>query len=174
MYLFRIKADALDIDIPAARSLLTFAVIVLVLSRNEHIVAVNITCGMLLLLAGLFTEMIMVKFKVNLLILTGAAAVLLAIATQHWLFPLCLMIIAVGIKYSYVQPSVEIAEKGIRIKKSFSAKNYEWTVFNNIILKDGLLTLDFKNNKVLQLELDTNTEANEKQFNDFCSQKIIR
>lgn len=174
MYLFKIKADDSDIDVPAARSLLSFAVIVIMISRNENIIAVNIICGILILLANLFAKTLLVRYKVNLLILAGGAAILAAIATQHLLFPLFLLMIAVVIKYSYVQPSVEVAEKGIRIKKSFAASNYEWTVFNNIILKDGLLTLDFKNNKVLQLELDTAVQANEKQFNEFCSQKIAQ
>lgn len=49
-------------------------------------------------------------------------------------------------------------------------KNYEWAAFSNIILKDGLLTLDFKNNKIKQY--DVGGQVDEKEFNSFCMQKL--
>lgn len=52
-------------------------------------------------------------------------------------------------------------------------KTYSWAKFQNIVLKDGLLTLDFKNNKIVQTiidnEIDLQVEAN---FNTYCKQKI--
>lgn len=54
---------------------------------------------------------------------------------------------------------------------TFFRKRYDWSTFSNIVLKDGLLTLDFKNNKVLQKEIDIrDTEQNE--FNSFCREQI--
>ena len=44
---------------------------------------------------------------------------------------------------------------------------------NNVILKDDLLTLDFKNNRLLQLLVtSTETDINEKEFNEFCKVKL--
>ena len=52
-------------------------------------------------------------------------------------------------------------------------KSFQWTDFNQVLLKDGILTMDFKNNKLIQEEvLETNNDFNEKQFNDFCIKKI--
>lgn len=169
MYSFKIKADASDIDIPAVRSLLVFAAIIIAISRNNNIYAINIVACIVLLIAAFIAELILVKYRIHPLIVIGVSAVLLALCTYNIIFPVIMMVIAVAIKYFYVPPVVDVKEEGIRIKKTFANKLYEWASFNHVILKDGLLTLDFKNNKVLQLELRDN--ADEDSFNKFCSQK---
>ena len=55
----------------------------------------------------------------------------------------------------------------------FPNKHYDWNQFNNIILKDGLLTLDFKNNKLYQKQIETTeTLIKETEFNDFCNERL--
>ena len=52
-------------------------------------------------------------------------------------------------------------------------KTVEWDELNNVILKDGLLTIDFKNNKLFQqLILNSDADVNEKEFNEFCRQQL--
>ncbi len=56
---------------------------------------------------------------------------------------------------------------------SFPQKNIPWANLNNIILKDGLLTIDLKNNKYIQQPVDeTKTAVNEQEFNDFCREQL--
>lgn len=56
---------------------------------------------------------------------------------------------------------------------SILLKAIEWNQLNNAILKDGILTIDFKNNKIIQAEIDDSANnINEKEFNDFCSQQL--
>ena len=56
---------------------------------------------------------------------------------------------------------------------TFFRKRYRWSDFSNVILKDNLLTLDFKNNKVLQREIEPYlSNVNEKEFNAFCAEQI--
>jgi hypothetical protein len=56
---------------------------------------------------------------------------------------------------------------------SFPKKKIQWTNLSNTILKDGLLTIDFKNNKLIQQAADeTKTIINEQEFNDFCRQQL--
>jgi len=49
----------------------------------------------------------------------------------------------------------------------FPFKKYQWDQFLNVVLKDNILTLDFKNNKLLQAEVAT-TNINEDAFNTFA------
>ena len=57
---------------------------------------------------------------------------------------------------------------------SLIKKRYTWEDFNNIVLKDNILTLDFKSNKLFQKEtIDEDGEADEDEFNEFC-QKHLR
>ena len=58
---------------------------------------------------------------------------------------------------------------------SLIRRRYAWTDFNNVILKDGLLTLDFKNNKLLQKEVaddEDEDDADEEEFNMYCRQRL--
>lgn len=67
---------------------------------------------------------------------------------------------------------VSINENGINYP-SFPKKAFRWNELNNVILKDGLFTIDFKNNKLIQQLAEKRVDTiNEKEFNDFCSQKI--
>jgi hypothetical protein len=144
------------------------------LSRNENIFAINMAVMAVIIIADLFTATLLVKYRINSLLLIGITAVLVAAATRNLMFPLLLVTVAFVVNTSYIKPLVELQEKGIRIKKSFSNKTYGWQNFSNVVLKDNLLTIDFTNNKVLQLELDKLTDVDEKQFNDYCAQKITQ
>lgn len=47
-------------------------------------------------------------------------------------------------------------------------KKYSWKDIDNVVLKDGLLTIDFKNNKLFQKEIDgEDKEADEEEFNNW-------
>ncbi len=52
-------------------------------------------------------------------------------------------------------------------------KRYRWSEIENVVLKDGLLTIDFKNNKLFQKEIDTGeNEAGEGEFNGWVRDKL--
>ena len=52
-------------------------------------------------------------------------------------------------------------------------KKIEWQNVSNVVLKDGILTLDFKNNKLLQAPILENWTMEEEQaFNAFCYDQI--
>ncbi|HMU46277.1 MAG TPA: hypothetical protein PKC72_07920 [Chitinophagaceae bacterium] len=58
---------------------------------------------------------------------------------------------------------------------SFPVKTIPWRKLNNVILKDGLLTIDFKSNKIIQQYVDElKTNVNEKEFNEFCRQQLSK
>lgn len=57
---------------------------------------------------------------------------------------------------------------------SFPARTIQWVQLQNLVLKDGLLTIDFKNNHIIQSEIllfrpDTKSEAD---FNEFCQSQL--
>jgi NADH:ubiquinone oxidoreductase subunit 6 (subunit J) len=57
---------------------------------------------------------------------------------------------------------------------SLFKRRYQWSQFDNIMLKDGLLTLDFANNRILQREVEDEEEdeADEDEFNAWCSKQL--
>lgn len=57
------------------------------------------------------------------------------------------------------------------VKRNIPTKKYTWDQFSNVILKDNILTLDFKNNKLLQAEIEP-ANINEEAFNTFANEQL--
>ncbi len=56
---------------------------------------------------------------------------------------------------------------------TFPKKYYPWSSIQNALIKDDLITIDFKNNKLIQKEINEPvTEAITQEFNAFCAQQI--
>ena len=81
-----------------------------------------------------------------------------------------LFIIIFFIEKRWDQPFIlHINENGISFPRIFRYQLFSWNEFNHIILRDGLLTLDFKNNRVVQLDLDQPfNEDQTAMLNNFC------
>jgi hypothetical protein len=65
-------------------------------------------------------------------------------------------------------------EGGIVINTLFK-KKIPWSGLQSVILKDGLLSLDFRDNTLMQKEVvdDDEPDADEDEFNEYCSSKIV-
>ena len=61
------------------------------------------------------------------------------------------------------------------IYPSWPKKEIGWNELNNVILKDDLFTIDFKNDKLIQQYTspgDVDNNVDEKEFNQFCNDQI--
>ncbi len=58
-------------------------------------------------------------------------------------------------------------------QKNFPWKKCQWEQLSNVILKDNILTLDFKNNKLFQAEIE-NTDIDQDQFNAFAKNHLTK
>ncbi len=67
---------------------------------------------------------------------------------------------------------VRITEEYI-LYPSIPVKTVDWKELNTVILKDGLLTLNFTNNRFIQQLVDlASTPVDEQEFNEFCRQQL--
>ena len=62
-------------------------------------------------------------------------------------------------------------KKGVE-KLNFPKKLFAWQLFDNVILKDDILTLDFKNNRILQAEVEPGNDVDEAAFNSFVDSQV--
>lgn len=103
-----------------------------------------------------------------------AALVWMKMPYFQWLSFLFIILALLEYQAKY---SVEIgfSDKEI-VLNTFFKKKYSWAHFSNIVLKDGIITLDFANNKVWQREIDEDEEddASEEEFNHFCQSQLAR
>jgi len=66
--------------------------------------------------------------------------------------------------------NVLIADSGVHLTRVFKTVDFPWTEIDNVVLKDNLLTIDFKTNKIIQVEVaETAKAVDETEFNLFCS-----
>jgi hypothetical protein len=52
-------------------------------------------------------------------------------------------------------------------------RSYTWADFTNVVLKDNLLTMDFKNNRLFQREtIAEEGDTEEDEFNEYCQEQL--
>ncbi len=86
---------------------------------------------------------------------------------------LALLFFVLGMLYLGAKRKLQVSVfKEYIIYPSLPNKKIEWQELNSVILKDGLLTIDFKNNKLIQQVIDENNNTDEAAFNAFCRQQI--
>jgi hypothetical protein len=73
-----------------------------------------------------------------------------------------------------MSPEIGFSQEYIVFNGLFRRK-YAWSEVNNVVLKDGLLTIDFNNNRLFQKETDSGeSEASDQEFNEWVKERIIR
>ena len=79
-------------------------------------------------------------------------------------------------KFALMPEEIGFGEKEIVISGLWP-KKIRWSELNNVIWKDGIITIDYKNNNLLQRETDDDEEdedydATEEEFNDYCEEQL--
>jgi hypothetical protein len=173
MFTFVLQENKTDIEIVITRILLAVAGIATLLYGGTYYL-MNILAAIILLAISYFVKMISIRFKINRLVVLIIAAIIIFIGTYSFIFSGILLCYAFLLKFLQKKPEVIINNDNVVIKKVFGDAVFVWSQFNNIILKDGLLTLDFVDNKLLQLIVaEDETEIDEKLFNSFCREQLV-
>lgn len=82
------------------------------------------------------------------------------------------LIAAIVEKPAKLLPEVAFDEHEIAFN-TFPKKIWKWDELNNVLLKDGLLTIDSKKNKLFQrLVNEQVTHETETEFNEFCRKQL--
>ncbi|UCJ08818.1 hypothetical protein KTO58_06420 [Chitinophaga pendula] len=77
-------------------------------------------------------------------------------------------------EYKMFQPAfVKLENTGITVPTTFSTHQFSWNQLNNVILNNDLLTLDFRSNKILQLEVLDNIHPEQAAaINTYCKSRL--
>lgn len=101
-----------------------------------------------------------------------AGIIFFRIPSMAWLG---VAIIAVGILEKFARKPLEIGfSSGQIVFNTLIRRKIRWSEVSNVVLKDGLLTIDFKNNRLFQSEvlLDDEWEAGEEEFNQWAKERV--
>lgn len=143
---------------------------------NSKAARISFGIGAFAVLACLLIDQFLTRIKNNgdtpYRLLALFVASMVWINSAFWWIGVALFIPELFYMFSK-RPLIVIAGKDKIIYPSFPVKNLLWSSLSNVVLKDGLLTIDLKNNKLIQQEVDeSKTTVNEKEFNDFCREQL--
>ncbi len=91
---------------------------------------------------------------------------------SEWIPALLNLIFIFSANYLLKKISISVDNTAIVIH-SFPKKIFAWQDADNVLLKDGIMTIDLLNNKIFQLTVDDNI-VNENDFNNFCRDQILQ
>lgn len=90
---------------------------------------------------------------------------------NYWMSGLYLIAALLERQVKFPQ-EIGVDENGITFN-SLPQKEYEWKEISNLLLKEGILTVDYKNNKLFQQEIESEVSLSlEKEFNQYCSEHL--
>jgi hypothetical protein len=101
-----------------------------------------------------------------------ASALLWLYFGNLWMGLLLLFFSIIGL-FANKKPTILFSNDGV-LFPSFPPKNYLWSVIEQVIWKDNILTIDLKNNKLIQFNIDKDFAKDfpVKLFNEFCFEKV--
>lgn len=86
---------------------------------------------------------------------------------------LIFLLLSALFSYSVRDNSIHFSPSEITYISLFK-KKIHWSNLSNVVLKDGLLTLDFRNNQLIQQYISGQTRIDENGFNRFCLDQLAR
>ncbi len=92
--------------------------------------------------------------------------------SPYWWFSLILIVFFLLDILAHRKLKLIVSENKI-VYPSFPGREIEWNELTNLVLKDGLITIDFKNNKIIQQPiLNSDWDTDEEEFNEFCRKQL--
>jgi len=133
-----------------------------------YIAAAGLLIGMLINIAMRRRRKVRYRY-----LLFGAAVVWLALIYMPWVAGFYFVL-------AFLEPQ---AKKPLEIGfgndhiviNSLIKRRFTWADLTNVVLKDGLLTLDFANNRLIQREVadeEDEDDADEEEFNAWCRERL--
>jgi hypothetical protein len=110
--------------------------------------------------------------RVIILALAFLSAAASWILFSYWWAGVLLLLFFGLYRVSVRKFEILVQSSGI-IYPSFPKQRIGWNEIDNIMLRDGLFTLDCSNNRIFQHLVDeTLTPVNEQEFNEFCNRQL--
>lgn len=82
---------------------------------------------------------------------------------------LLVLVAALFERQSHIPVEIGMDESGITFNH-FPVKSYPWNLIQRCLVKDGILTIDYKDNRLYQREISTDiTAAEEHELNAYCA-----
>ena len=145
--------------------------------------AVYFLAFVFLLIAGIFYKKILnnfwrhfrLLFFESMLFLGGSVYFwskgLSLVALSHAIIAGVLVLFMIYLRRKENGELIIVSESNVILPALTGHRIIEWGQLTNVIKRDDLLTLDFKNNRLMQVQI-INDDVPESEFNQFCRQQL--
>lgn len=112
-----------------------------------------------------------IHFRTELKI-AAMAAVFLPLVPYSWVFGIGLFAMSMLDRWVTRPDEFYFSDEGIE-RNSFPRKKIDWVAVENVMVRNGLFTLDLRSNKLIQQPLDEPvSEETENEFNAWCRERL--
>lgn len=94
------------------------------------------------------------------------------VAVSHGILAGVIILFWIYLKKREFGETIVISETKIILPGLSGNRLVEWNELTNVIKKYDLLTIDFKNNKLLQVQVINTDLIDDGEFNQFCQQRL--
>lgn len=96
------------------------------------------------------------------------------VAFSHGLLAGAIILFWIYLKRKENGETIMVSETNLILPGLSGERMVEWRELANLVKKYDLLTIDFKNNKLLQVQITDADEIGEEEFNQFCRQQLAK
>lgn len=109
-------------------------------------------------------------------------SLIMALMYAHFWFQQAGILAAIGFAVVFISVTVVkgktttvlVTDEGVHLTRVFKTVIFPWAEMDNVMLKDNLVTIDFKTNKIIQVEIvESNRITDETEFNLFCKERLL-
>lgn len=140
----------------------------------------------LLLIAGIFYKRILsntwhhfrLLFLESMLFLGGSVYFwskgLSLVALSHAILAGVLVLFMIYLRRREHGELIVVSVSNVILPGLVGQRIIEWSQLANVVKRDDLLTIDFKSNKLMHVQIVNGDEVLEEEFNQFCQMQIIK
>ena len=140
--------------------------------------------GLFLFVAGIFNKKLFHNLSQQLALLLFESVLIISgavyfwskgaslVAASHAILAGAIILFWIYLKKREYGENIVVSEHSIVLPGLSGNRIVEWHQLSNVIKKDDLLTLDFKNNKLLQVHVINADHVAEDEFNRFCRDQL--
>jgi hypothetical protein len=148
--------------------------------------AIYLIAFITLLIAGIFYKRILnnisghfrLLFFESMLFLGGSVYFwskgLSFVALSHAILAGVIVLLMIYLRRRENGESIAVSESNVILPGLMGQRIVEWRELANVIKRDDLLTLDFKNNRLIHVQVINADDISENEFNQFCQQQLDR
>jgi len=190
VYTFHIKQKNWSRILPAFNILIALVFLFDLLHVHEEgkkdwvFSSIYTIAGLFLFISGVFNKKLFHNLSRQLALLLFDSVLIISgavyfwskgaslVAASHAILAGVIILLWIYLKKREYGENIVVSEQSIVLPGLSGDRIVEWHQLSNVVKKDDLLTLDFKNNKLLQVHVINADHVAEDEFNRFCRDQL--